>query len=119
MTDHLAKAIMAGRERAASYSEDFKTALTFARLEIAELQAGIRDLRSCPGVFAVMKAIVESTRLNFGVPVDDERLLQFAGPIGGRRKHEGGRSESRLPSEELQSICNELIEYRRLLGGAR
>jgi hypothetical protein len=44
------------RKRRAEMSEDMKMAIAFAKLELTELEAGIRDIASCPGIITLARA---------------------------------------------------------------
>jgi hypothetical protein len=44
------------RKRRAEMSEDMKMAIAFAKLEIVELEAGIRTIESCPGIITLARA---------------------------------------------------------------
>jgi hypothetical protein len=37
-------------------SEDMKMAIAFAKLELTELEAGIRTIESCPGILSLARA---------------------------------------------------------------
>jgi len=56
--NHLMNAVQSeeARKRRAAMSEDMKMALAFAKLEIVELEAGIRDITSCPGILSLARA---------------------------------------------------------------
>jgi hypothetical protein len=59
MTNQLMSAITspAAQKARKEQSSELKTALTFARLEVAELQAGIRNLKDCPGILQLAEII--------------------------------------------------------------
>ncbi len=56
----LMKAIVDSRSVREAQSEDLKTALVFAKLELLEVQAGIRGLTQCPGLDQLAKMIKEA-----------------------------------------------------------
>lgn len=62
----LLQAISAAKATREGQSEELKTAIVFAKLELAELQAGIRGLTQCPGIDQLAEMIkAEKAKFNF------------------------------------------------------
>lgn len=62
MTLALMQAISNGREAREAQSDEFKMDLVFAKLEVVELQAGIRGLLDCPAIERIANMINDAKK---------------------------------------------------------